>query len=90
MCGEDLRVIDEALRPGDVVQISDGAMSGLQAVVMRVMPARQRVAILIDFLGRQTAVELDRRSLTFVTEEESHRVRAPVWQSATQIMPALG
>jgi hypothetical protein len=31
----------------------------VKAVVTRVMPARQRVAVLLEFLGRQTAVELE-------------------------------
>jgi len=48
---------------GDAVEISHGAFHGLQAVVTRVMPGRERVAILLDFLGRQTALELDRSHL---------------------------
>jgi transcriptional antiterminator RfaH len=63
MDGQDLRVIDEVLEPGDYVQIGEGAMQGLQAVVSRVMPARDRVAVLLDFLGQQTLVELDRKQL---------------------------
>jgi transcription antitermination factor NusG len=31
---------------------------GLLAVVTRIMPARERVAVLLEFLGRQTTVEL--------------------------------
>src|SRR5271166_5136030 len=75
MGGADLRVIADTLHPGDTVQIAAGAMRGLQAVVTRVMPAKQRVAVLLDFLGRQTAVELDRSLVTFVAEEESQRIR---------------
>ena len=33
-------------------------LPGLQAVVTQVMPARNRVTVLLEFLGRQTAVEL--------------------------------
>ncbi len=80
MGGEDMRVVEDTLQPGDTVQIASGAMHGLQAVVRRVMPAKQRVAVLLDFLGRQTAVELDRRALTFVADEESQRVRVPLWE----------
>jgi transcriptional antiterminator RfaH len=80
MGGEDMRVVEDTLQPGDTVQIASGAMHGLQAVVTRVMPAKQRVAVLLDFLGRQTAVELDRRALTFVAKEESQRVRVPLWE----------
>jgi transcription antitermination factor NusG len=40
------------------VQISGGSFNGLQAVVSRVMPSRQRVLVLLDFLGRQTSVQV--------------------------------
>jgi transcriptional antiterminator RfaH len=56
--GETICVIQDALRPGDAVLISGGAFSGLTAVVTRVMPARQRVGVLLEFLGRQTEVEM--------------------------------
>jgi hypothetical protein len=35
----------------------------LQAVVERALPGQERAAILLEFLGRQTLVELDRRLL---------------------------
>ena len=53
-----IHVVDPAPAPGDPVQITGGVFHGLQAVITRVMPARQRVTVLLDFLGRQTAVEL--------------------------------
>ncbi len=57
--GDDsVYVIGNALAPGDEVQISGGAFHGLAGVITRVMPARERVAVLLDFLGRQTAVEI--------------------------------
>jgi len=55
---QELRVIGETLEPGDEVQISGGAFHGLQGVVSRVMPGRARVAVLLEFLGRQSAVEV--------------------------------
>ena len=48
-----------ALTPGDAVNISGGVFHGLQAVITQVMPAKQRVAVLLEFLGTQTALELD-------------------------------
>jgi transcription antitermination factor NusG len=45
--------------PGDEVKISGGAFDGLTAVVTRALPSRQRVAVLLEFLGRQTPVEVD-------------------------------
>jgi len=40
------------------VRISGGGFHGLTAVVSRVIPGPQRVAVLMEFLGRQTTVEL--------------------------------
>ena len=55
---EELRVVGETLEPGEEVRISGGAFHGLQAVVSRVMPSRARVAVLLEFLGRQSVVEV--------------------------------
>jgi len=55
---DQTHVIREDLQPGELVEISGGAFHGLQAVVTRLMPARQRVAVLLDFLGRQTLAEV--------------------------------
>jgi transcriptional antiterminator RfaH len=58
MGDDEIKTLAQDLRPGDEVEIMDGAFFGLPAVVARVMPARQRVAVLLEFLGRQTTVEL--------------------------------
>jgi transcriptional antiterminator RfaH len=55
---DHVHVIREELRPGETVQIAGGVFHGLRAVVTRVMPSRERVAVLLEFLGRQTTVEL--------------------------------
>jgi transcriptional antiterminator RfaH len=79
MDDRDLRVIEEdTLQPGDMVEIAGGAMHGLQAVVSRVMPSRQRAAVLLDFLGRQTTVELDRDQLIVAAQNRPRRS----WMSA--------
>jgi transcriptional antiterminator RfaH len=73
MEGLDLRVVEDTLHPGDAVRIADGAMHGLEAVVSRVMPSRQRVAVLLEFLGRQTMVELERSQLIVAEEAGTRR-----------------
>jgi transcriptional antiterminator RfaH len=55
---EELHTISAAFQPGDAVEIGEGAMRGLRAVVSRVIPSRERVALLLDFLGRQTTIEV--------------------------------
>jgi transcriptional antiterminator RfaH len=53
-----LRVIPAEFVPGDEVKITGGVMRDLRAVVTRVLPGRERVAVLMEFLGRQTMIEL--------------------------------
>ena len=65
-----LCIIPETFRPGDEVEITEGAMRGLRAVVTRALPGRERVAVLMDFLGRQTQIELPRR---FLVKEGNER-----------------
>jgi transcriptional antiterminator RfaH len=69
---EEIHVISEELRPGDEVQISGGTFHGLAAVVARAMPGRERVAVLLEFLGRQTMVELSHEA---VVRAEDSRAR---------------
>ena len=60
MGDQELREICNEPDVGDPVRIAAGPFNGLEAVVTRVMPGPQRVAVLLDFLGRQTTVELSR------------------------------
>jgi len=61
--GEKIRVLSASISTGDKVEIIEGSFRGLEAIVSQVMPASQRVAIFMDFLGRQTVVEIDRQAL---------------------------
>jgi transcriptional antiterminator RfaH len=60
---QDLMDIEDRLCPGVGVSVAEGAFLGFDAIVLRVLPAKQRVQILLDFLGRTTLVEVDRKSL---------------------------
>ena len=55
--GEELVTIDQEIKVGEAVQIADGPFKGLEAIVTRLLPAKQRVCILFDLLNR--AVELE-------------------------------
>ena len=55
-----IHVIPNDFAPGDPVRIIGGAFHGLEALVQRAMPGRERVAVLLEFLGRQTTVEISR------------------------------
>ena len=61
---EEPMTVDDALFVGAEVTVADGALLGSRGIVVRFLPARQRVQILLDFLGRTTLAELDRKSLT--------------------------
>jgi len=56
-------VLHEEFRPGDSVIISGGPLHDLEAVVTRFMPGKMRVAVLLEFLGRQTVAEIDTAAL---------------------------
>ena len=55
--------VEDRLFPGAEISIAEGAFRGFQAIVLRMLPARRRVQILLDILGRQTLVEVDRQSV---------------------------
>jgi transcriptional antiterminator RfaH len=55
---DEPRLVSKDLRVGDRVRIAAGSFCGWDAVVTCVMSASQRVALLLDFLGTQTRLEL--------------------------------
>jgi len=48
---------------GEKVTITDPAFYGLQAVVLRVLPVKQRIQVLLDILGQTTMAEVDLRAV---------------------------
>jgi transcriptional antiterminator RfaH len=68
---DEPRTIPENFNPGDEVEITGGAMRGLRAIVTRVMPGRERIAVLMEFLGRQTMIELPRHFLVKEGDERA-------------------
>ena len=61
--GEETMTVEDRLSPGDEVIVAEGAFSGMRAFVLRVMPARRRVQVLLDVLGRPTPAEVDESSV---------------------------
>jgi transcriptional antiterminator RfaH len=61
--GEEMMRVEDRLSPGDEVIVAEGAFSGMRAFVLRVMPARRRVQVLLDVLGRPTPAEVDENSV---------------------------
>jgi transcriptional antiterminator RfaH len=59
----EIKEVNYTLSQGDPVKIVEGAFVGLEAVVTQVVPARERVKILMDFLGRKVEAELQHTSI---------------------------
>lgn len=76
MEGREFHTIEETLRPGDAVELLGGAVHGLKAIVTRFVPAKQRVAVLLEMLGRETPLEVDRCRLVQRYKEESAAARS--------------
>ena len=61
---EEPMAVEDRLAPGTEVTVAAGAFLGSRGVVVRMLPAKHRVQILLDFLGRTTVAEVDRAALT--------------------------
>jgi transcriptional antiterminator RfaH len=57
MGDDELVEIDQGLEPGQNVQITQGPLQGLEALVTRLIAARDRVEILIEWMGRSLRAE---------------------------------
>ena len=51
-------------KPGDTVRINEGPFSGLEAIFQSTLKGSERVAVLLDILGRQTRIVLPRETIT--------------------------
>ncbi len=51
--------LNHDISAGEKVLITSGSLCGLEAVVLRSLPARKRVQVLLEMLGTCTSVELD-------------------------------
>lgn len=86
--GEETMTVEDRLSPGDEVIVAEGAFSGMRAFVLRVMPARKRVQVLLDVLGRPTPAELDENSVVVEGNGVADLVpmlAAPVGQKAVVV-----
>lgn len=58
MEAQDIKELPMTLREGSSVQIMAGSFQGLNAVVVKFFPAKDRVKVLLEFLGRQMEAEV--------------------------------
>jgi transcriptional antiterminator RfaH len=55
---EDIVTLDCSIKVGQSVQIIDGPFQGLEVVVTHLLPAKERIRVLFDFLGRSMELEI--------------------------------
>ncbi len=58
MQGLDVREVQMGLSVGDSVEVSEGPMRGLKGIVESLANGADRVRVLLEFLGRQSLVEV--------------------------------
>lgn len=65
-------IVEHRLTPGSEVSVAGGAFDGMRAHVLRNMPAKKRVQILLDILGQPTPVEVDRTAVVLMENTLAH------------------
>ncbi|MBL9130038.1 MAG: hypothetical protein JNG86_02495 [Verrucomicrobiaceae bacterium] len=58
MADEDVRVVEVGVEVGDIVELTEGPMRGLKGIVNAKLSGADRVRVLLEFLGRENAVEV--------------------------------
>lgn len=53
-----IQVDDPVFAPGSRVEILEGSLKGLNGTVLAVLPANERISVLLNFLGRDIEVDL--------------------------------
>lgn len=61
--GESILNVERKLGVGDEVELTTGAFRGLNGVILEVLPSKERVQVLLEFMGQSRPVELDVFSL---------------------------
>ena len=55
---EEIVTVDLSLKIGQPVQFIEGPFEGLEVVITQLLPARQRIRVLLEFLGRSMEMEV--------------------------------
>jgi transcriptional antiterminator RfaH len=63
MEADETVTVDPEIKVGQEVQIAHGPLQGLEALVTQLLPASERVRILLDFLGRSVQMEVSKTTL---------------------------
>ena len=63
MEAEELVTLDPEIKVGQEVQIAHGPLQGLEVLVTQLLPASERVRVLLEFLGRSLQMEVSKEAL---------------------------
>ncbi len=63
MDGQEIREIHIGVKVGDTVELTEGPMRGLKGIVNSIHSGEERVKILMDFLGRESLIEVNASKL---------------------------
>ena len=55
---EEIVTVDLSLKIGQPVQFIEGPFEGLEVVITQLLPARERIRVLLEFLGRSMEMEV--------------------------------
>src|SRR5437762_9482793 len=63
MEANEIVTIDPEIKVGQEVQIAHGPLQGLEVLVTQLLPASERVRVLLEFLGRSVQMEVSKTTL---------------------------
>jgi transcriptional antiterminator RfaH len=55
---EEIVTIDPEIKVGQSIKIAEGAFQGIEALVTHLLPAKERIRVLLEFLGRSMEAEV--------------------------------
>jgi transcriptional antiterminator RfaH len=55
---EEIVTLDSSLKVGQTVEIIEGPFQGLEVLVTHLLPAKERIRVLFEFLGRTLEIEI--------------------------------
>jgi transcriptional antiterminator RfaH len=55
---EEVVTVDSSLKIGQPVQLIEGPFQGLEVIITQLLPARERIRVLLEFLGRSLEMEV--------------------------------
>lgn len=63
MLGKEVREVQHGVKVGDTVEVAEGPMRGLRGIIESIASGEDRVKVLLEFLGRQSLVNVSKVSL---------------------------